>query len=259
MRIEPVRIRNTNVAYLVGRDGQSGAFVVDPTEAGPISERAAELGWKPTAILVTHHHYDHMGGVDRLVRAFGARVYGPAREKDSIPGLTDPLDDGARLRIGGLEGRAISMPGHTRGAMAYLFGDGVFTGDTLFVCGCGRLFEGTPAQMFASLGKLRALPEATRVFPSHDYAGENVRFARSVEPDNLALAVFAREVEERAGRGETIVPSTIGLEKRVNPFLRWDSPDLKNYLALRYPAEAARGLTDPVALFSWLRRLKDHF
>jgi hydroxyacylglutathione hydrolase len=242
-----------NYGYLL-HDAQSGCTAtIDTPEVGPIERALAEKGWRLTHILNTHHHQDHAGGNLELKERWGCTIVGPWADADRIPGIDVRVGDGDRVMLGSVEAHVFDVPGHTRGHIAYWFESErvVFVGDTLFALGCGRLFEGTPEQMWASLSKLRALPDDTRVYCAHEYTQSNARFALTVEPANAALERRAREIDALRARGEPTVPSTIGLEKATNPFLRPESPDLQRTLGL-----VGR---DPVTVFAETRRRKDRF
>jgi hydroxyacylglutathione hydrolase len=228
------------------------ATVVDPGDAAPVTRTLHERGLELAAIVITHHHPDHTGGLAALRAQFDVPAFGPATE--SIGSLTHPLADGARVEFAGASFDALLTPGHTRGQIAY-FGAGlVLTGDTLFSAGCGRLFEGTPAQMHDSLMRLAALPHDTRVLCGHEYTLANLAFAAAVEPDNDDVARRAGQCRELRTRGEPTLPSTIGLERRINPFLRCAEPAV-------IAAARAHGATadDPVSVFAAIRRWKDGF
>lgn len=240
-------------------DGQA-ALVVDPGEAAPVLAALGQLGLKLACILVTHHHADHTGGVAALRAATGAQAFGPAHE--NTPACL-PVQDGGQVRALGLCFRVIGVPGHTAGHVAYFAADVdgaplLFCGDTLFSGGCGRLFEGTPAQMLASLDALAALPAATRVCAGHEYTLANLRFARAVEPGNQALADYQRRCQQWRAQGQPTLPSTIGLERAVNPFLRSRESTVVQALAQarRLPAASA---PDEVAAFAALREWKNQF
>ena len=249
---------NDNYLWLI-HDGTNAA-VVDPGDAGPVREALHAHGLALTCILLTHHHADHIGGVASLLAEWPVPVYGP--RNDGIPVITHALDEGDRVRVDGLdlELEVLAVPGHTLGHIAYVRGTPgarwLFCGDTLFGGGCGRLFEGTPVQMAASLGKLAALPDDTLVYCAHEYTVSNLKFAQAVEPDNQGLALRMRDASEKRGTRLPTVPSTIGLEKGTNPFLRYTEPAI-----VRSLVEAGR-LKDgasPVEAFAALREWKNVF
>jgi hydroxyacylglutathione hydrolase len=256
MNLIPLPAFQDNYLWLL-HDGQR-ALVVDPGDAGPVQAYLDANALQLEAILVTHHHADHTGGVDALRDATGARVYGPARER--IPEPLTRLAEGDAIEVLGLRFEVLEVPGHTAGHIAYYCEDIdgaplVFCGDTLFSGGCGRLFEGTPQQMFDSLSKLAALPGATRVCCTHEYTLGNLKFATAVEPDNTQLIHYRQQCEQRRSRGEPTLPSTIALENRVNPFLRTRQPAVAQ-AAHRFDAADE---ADPVAVFAALRQWKNEF
>jgi hydroxyacylglutathione hydrolase len=250
--IRQIPVLRDNYVYLL-RDEASGATgVVDPSVAEPVLAVLAETGWRLTHILNTHHHPDHTGGNLEIKRATGAVVVGPRADRDRIPGIDVAVADGERYALGTEAAEVFDVPGHTRGHIAYWFKDSraLFCGDTLFLMGCGRLFEGTPEQMWRSLGKLRRLPGETRVYCGHEYTQANARFALTVEPQNAALVARARRVDALRAEGQSTVPGTMADELATNPFLRADQPALQ---------EAAGAPGDPVATFAAIRRRKDVF
>lgn len=252
MRVVAVPCLSDNYAYLVVPAGSTEAVVIDPSEAAPVARALAHEGLDLAAILATHHHHDHVGGIEELRARFGAvAVYAHASDAGRVPGQTDRVEDGRRFTAAGLEALPLHVPGHTLGAVAYVIEDAVFTGDTLFVAGCGRLFEGTAEQMHASLnGKLARLPVETAVYCGHEYTAANLRFAAAMEPGNEAVREkVARVAELRAG-GAPTVPSTIGEELATNPFLRVGSAEIR----ARFP-EA----TTDVEVLAAVRRAKDSF
>lgn len=253
MQIHAVPAFQDNYLWLVEDGGR--AAVVDPGDAAAIETALAERGLELCAILATHHHGDHVGGVRELAAHWKCPVYGPAHEK--IAGLTRTLVEGDRIEVPGL-GLPLSVldvPGHTAGHIAYV-GDGVaFVGDTLFACGCGRLFEGTAQQMSASLAKLAALPEATRAYCAHEYTMSNIRFAEAVEPGNAKLRERKARESARRSRGEPTVPMTIADERATNPFLRCSEPEV----VASAERHAGRRLAGPVEVFAEIRAWKNSF
>ena len=218
-----------NYGFLI-HDPESGATaVVDPAEAAPTLAACTARGWRLTHILNTHHHGDHVGGNLDLKAKTGCTIIGPAYDRDRIPGIDVAVDEASGADFSGHHAQVFFVPGHTRGHIAYWFADNraLFCGDTLFSLGCGRLFEGTPAQMWSSLLKLRALPDETRVYCAHEYTQSNCRFALTAEPENAALAKQADRIATTRAAGGFTVPSTLAVEKACNPFLRADQPDLR--------------------------------
>jgi len=255
MQIHAVPAFRDNYIWVMAAGGL--AAVVDPGDAAPVEAFLAARGLALAAVLATHHHADHVGGLLALAGRWRCPTFGPATER--IPGLTRGLREGERAQVPGLgmELDILDIPGHTAGHIAFVRAGNdplLFCGDTLFACGCGRLFEGTPRQMVASLAKLAALPPATRVFCGHEYTLANIAFAESVEPGNARLAQRrAREAAKRE-RGEPTLPSTIGEELATNPFLRWDAPEVIAAAERR----AGRRLEDPVEVFAEIREWKNN-
>ena len=257
--IEPIPAFDDNYIWCLHED--AAAWVVDPGDAAPVQAFLRERGLRLHGILITHHHGDHVGGLATLRAAWpDAIVYGPANP--AIAGIDHALREGDSVTAAGLRFDVIAVPGHTLDHIAYHSGDStpptLFCGDTLFAAGCGRLFEGTAAQMQASLGKLARLPAATAVYCAHEYTLSNLRFARAVEPDNAALR--ARQERDSALRDQRrpTLPSSIGEELATNPFLRWDAPDVVAAARERAPEPAAEG-ADPAAIFAAIRAWKDRF
>lgn len=253
LEIHQIPVLSDNYVYLF-RDPDSGQVgVVDPAVAGPVLDKLKELGWTLTHIINTHHHPDHTGANLELKEKTGCTIVGAKNDAARIPGIDVKVEDGDIFEFGGATAKVFEVPGHTVGHIAYWFAESeaLFCGDTLFALGCGRLFEGTPAQMWKSIGKFRNLPDSTRVYCAHEYTEANGRFAVSVDPKNDALKKrFARIVEMRKNKQPT-VPSTLGEEKATNPFMRADDPVLASELHLSG--------ADPVEVFAETRRRKDSF
>lgn len=233
------------------------ALVIDPGDAKPVLAALKQSGLTLEAILVTHHHNDHIGGVSELRERTNAQVWGPVQE--TMPEPLQRVADGSIITALGLSFEVLHVPGHTAGHVAY-FGmipdetPVLFCGDTLFSGGCGRLFEGSPAQMLASLTRLAALPESTRVCCAHEYTLSNLRFSLAVEPNNAETMAYQQRAQALRQTHQPTLPSSIALEKRVNPFLRTHLPDVANAVQQRF-AQAH----DPVSVFAALRTWKDQF
>ncbi len=255
MRVVPIACLKDNYAYLVIATGGDAA-IVDASEAAPVREAARREGVRLVAIWSTHHHYDHVGGNEELAREFGLEVVGHVSDRGRVPAQTREVDTGDTVRVGDVEASCIHIPGHTLGAVAYFVSTDaarvVFTGDTLFCAGCGRMFEGTPAQMHASLARLATLPGDTRVFCGHEYTESNLRFAAHVEPDNAAIAPARERAQALRSRGEPAIGTTVDEERQVNPFLRPGSATIRATLGVRQDA-------DDVTAFAAIRAAKDAF
>lgn len=255
LEVTPVEAFRDNYIWLVHGADPRKVAVVDPGDAGPVLDALGRLDLEPAAILATHHHYDHVGGISRLVDSWEIPVYGPAREH--VPNRTrgfaegDPVD----LPMLDLSFEVLDIPGHTAGHIAFVGHGSVFCGDTLFSAGCGRLFEGTPDQMSDSLGKLAALPDETRVFCGHEYTLDNLRFALAVEPDNARAQAYLEDARQRRREGRPTLPSGIGLEREVNPFLRCERDSVRQAAERR----SGQALQDSIAVFATIRRWKDGF
>jgi len=253
MQIYPIRAFNDNYIWTLRRDGI--AAVVDPGDAGPVLAYLRAENLTLAAILNTHHHADHVGGNAGLLQHYKVPVYGPHDER--IPTVSHPLREGERfaLKEFGVEFSVFEIPGHTRSHIAF-YGDGMlFCGDTLFACGCGRLFEGTPRQMHDSLAKLAALPDATRVYCGHEYTLANIRFAKAAEAANPELGRWEQDAGAQRAQNVPTLPSTIGREKLANPFLRCDQPGVVA-AASKY---AGKPLNDAVSVLAAIRNWKNNF
>jgi hydroxyacylglutathione hydrolase len=253
LEVVQLAVLQDNYVYLVREPASGAVGVVDPAVVEPVTAALAARGWRLSHILNTHHHGDHVGGNLELKRLTGCTIVGPRHDRARIPGIDVEIGEGDVYRFGEAEAHVFFVPGHTRGHIAYWFEDeGVlFCGDTLFALGCGRLFEGTPQQMWSSLARLRALPDETRVYCAHEYTQANARFALTVEPENADLVARSRAVDAARAAGRPTVPSTIGEERRTNPFLRPDSPAIRRRLDLER--------ADDTAVFAEVRRRKDVF
>jgi len=253
VEVVPLRAFKDNYIWALRNDRY--AAIVDPGDAQPVLDFLQRERLELCALLATHHHPDHVGGIAALLAHRRVPVYGPRGEPIST--LTHPVGEADAVAIPqlGLRFSVLDIPGHTRAHIAYYGADSLFCGDTLFACGCGRLFEGTAQQMAASLAKLAALPDPTRVYSGHEYTLANIAFARAVEPSNDALAARAASEAEKRGRGQPTLPSTIGREKETNPFLRCLQP------AVIASASAYLGsrIDDPVQVFAALREWKNSF
>jgi hydroxyacylglutathione hydrolase len=242
-----------NYIWLIGADGSDQVAIVDPGDAEPVLRYLEQHGLGVAAVLITHHHADHIGGVNGIIARHPAPVYGPAN--DGIACVQHALAEGDVVDIPAIDAhfQVLDVPGHTRGHIAYLGHGMLFIGDTLFSVGCGRLFEGTPVQMYLSLEKIRALPDDTRVYCAHEYTLDNIRFARVVEPHNPQLLQREQECLALQEQGIPTVPSQLGMEKQINPFLRSHVPDVIS-AAEEYAGEK---LAEPSRVFGVVRRWKD--
>jgi len=242
-----------NYGFLLHDAGTGMTAAIDTPDADEIAAQLQRRQWRLTHILNTHHHADHAGGNLALKQRFGCQVIGPRADAARIPGIDIGVGDGDCVEFGASLIEVLETPGHTRGHIVYYLADAAaaFVGDTLFAMGCGRLFEGSPEQMLASLGKIVGWPDDTKLYCAHEYTLSNAAFALTVDPDNPALVQRAREVAALRRQGRPTVPTTLGLEKATNPFLRAASPGLRAALGL--------GGADEVEVFARTRALKDAF
>lgn len=250
MNIESIPVLEDNYAYLL-RDKSGKSAVVDPSEADPILRILEERKVKLDFILNTHHHWDHTGGNLGIKKATGCRVIGSSLDAHRIPGIDHSVSDGETFTLGEAQALVMHIPGHTMGHQAFLFSgsNALFCGDTLFTLGCGYLFEGTAEQMWESLDKLRSLPKETLIYCGHEYTLKNAKFAQYIDPDNVALEQYVDRAKKLIMEGKPSVPSTMGEECKVNPFLRVDTPEIQKKV----------GSTDLVEVFAKLRELKNGF
>lgn len=261
MPVVPIACLADNYAYVVYSDAGSGekaaasrqAVVIDPSEAGPIAECLERLELRLGGLLLTHHHWDHVGGIAGLRERYGeVPVFAHRVDGAQVRGVTRHLIDGEHLRLGELDFEAMHVPGHTLGALAYRHRDALFTGDTLFTAGCGRLFEGTAADMYGSLAKIAALPEHTLIYCGHEYALRNLAFARAIEPGNLQVLDRIAAIRTLRDDKRPSVPQSLRLELETNPFLRCDNREFRE-----------RSGTNPslsgVEVFAQIRARRDVF
>jgi hydroxyacylglutathione hydrolase len=253
MEIHQIPVMSDNYVYLLHDKATGQTGVVDPAVTDPVLAALKEKGWTLSHVLNTHHHGDHTGGNLELKAATGCTIVGAKADAERIPGIDIEVGDGDTFELGSQKAKIFDVPGHTRGHIAFWFEDAqaLFCGDTLFALGCGRLFEGSPAQMWESLQKFLALPDETRVYCAHEYTQSNARFAITVEPDNQMLMSRAAQIDNLRAQGVPTVPSTIGEERATNPFMRPDSEALKRTIGL-----IDAGVVDVLAE---TRRLKDNF
>ncbi len=253
LEIHQIPTRSDNYVYLMRESSSGNAAVVDPSDAAPVLETLDMFGWTLTHILTTHHHNDHVGGVEEIKKVTGCTVVGPRADRDRIPMIDVEVGDGDTFMLYEAEAKVWDVPGHTRGHIAYWFAESraLFCGDTLFALGCGRVFEGTFDQMYASISKFKAVPDETWVYCAHEYTASNAKFALHVDPANASLQDYAKQIARRREAGVSTVPSLMGVERRTNPFLRADDPALAKALGMEGKA--------PAEVFAEVRSRKDNF
>lgn len=253
LQIEQFTCRSDNFGVLI-HDPASGATAsIDAPEENPILDVLEQKGWQLTHILVTHHHHDHVEANIALKKKFGVKIIGPRDEADKIPGLDEAVGGGDRFKFQDFDVEVIATPGHTLGHISYYIpaAQTAFTADTLFALGCGRIFEGTPAQMHQSLQKLAALPDDTTVYCGHEYTEANAKFALTIDPENQQLVERAAEISDLRANGQPTLPTTIGLEKQTNPFLRAGDAHIRRHLGMDNESDEA--------VFAEIRKRKDNF
>lgn len=256
LTIDPIRAFTDNYIWII--HDQSHAVIVDPGTASPVMEYLRHKKLQLIAILVTHHHADHTHGISDLLQSFDVPVYGPGKE--DIPHMTFPLEEGGYIHLNelALSLTVLETPGHTKGHIAYYAAHPtprVFCGDTLFSCGCGKMFEGTAQQFYRSLQKLSQLPDETLVYCTHEYTQNNIRFAKAVDPNNTDLLSLEKKVQELRNHDLPTLPTTITLEKKLNPFLRCDQQAIIHSVQNHFSIPAS----NPVEIFRLLREWKNNF
>jgi len=253
IQVEQFMCLSDNFGVLLRDPATGDVALVDAPEEAPILAAVKRTGWTPKLILTTHHHVDHVEANLALKQRFGLRIVGPEAEKDKIPGIDETVGQGSTVPFGSETVEVISTPGHTAGHVSYHFPGSkvVFTADTLFALGCGRLFEAPPEVMYDSLKKLAALPADTTVYCGHEYALSNARFALTIDPDNAALQARARKIEALRADDKPTLPTTIGEELATNPFLRWADPAIRRNLGMENATDAE--------VFAEIRKRKDNF
>ena len=253
IQIDQFTCRADNFGVLMHDSATGETALIDAPEEATILAAIERTGWKPTLILTTHHHADHVEANLSLKQKFNLKIIGPGAEADKIPGIDEKVKEGDVLKFGGEDIRVIETPGHTAGHVSYHLPKSkiAFTADTLFALGCGRLFEAPPPVMYQSLKKLAALPPETVVYCGHEYTLSNAKFALTVDPDNEKLKARAARIEKLRAEDKATLPTTIGEELETNPFLRWDDPSIRKHLGMEKATDAE--------VFAEIRKRKDNF
>lgn len=253
LEIVTIPCLSDNYAFLAHDAVSGNTALIDAPEAGPILAELEKRGWTLSHVLLTHHHFDHVDGLPAILEKHAAKVIGAAADAHRLPPLDQQVSDGDRFEVGGETVEVIDVSGHTVGHIAFYMPQSsvVFTADSLMALGCGRLFEGTAPQMWASLSKLAALPDETVVCSGHEYTQSNAKFALTVDPDNAALQRRAADIDRARAAGEPTVPSSLALEKATNPFLRAADPAIQAHLGMEN--------ADPAEVFAEIRARKDRF
>jgi hydroxyacylglutathione hydrolase len=257
MKVELVQCLLDNYSYLLIEPTGTGTCIVDPSDSAPIIARIDSLGLKPLAVLFTHHHEDHVGGLERIVKRYPhIPVLGHPAGRKHVPAQTEAVRHGEVVRVGAISLQALHVPGHTLDAVTWMVEGNAFTGDTMFVAGCGKLFEGTAAMMYASLNEvIGGLDGSTRIFCGHEYTTANLRFSFRVDPNNLAVQKKLEEVLVTRFAGKPTVPSNLWEERETNPFLRCGEPGILETMR----RESELRSFDPLSVFTWLRERRDRF
>jgi len=253
LTVEIIPVLSDNYVYLLHEPEGGVTGVVDPAVAEPVMERLSAKGWSLDWILSTHHHADHTAGNLELKQETGCKVAGPGKDAARIPGIDVKLVEGDRFQLGKAEAEVFETPGHTSGHISFWFSgsNALFSADTLFSLGCGRLFEGSPAEMWNSLQKFSSIPDEALVYCGHEYTQSNARFALSVDPDNMALQARAKEVNDQRAAGQPTIPTTLGQERATNPFLRPADSLIRKQLGMETASD--------VEVFAEIRQRKDNF